>query len=393
MIQMPEFNVENVSSKSYSVDRDSLCFMYFVWKRLMELVLKPGLPLPHAKKIIPSIVAFWNRCKGRIDEMTRHLDDMSFTFRRGTPKQVLIMRELKKLVLSVFLSKRHCFALKQPSTDQGFRAIQSHLWHLKISVHNVLHELATTYTIINPMTGIALEPLEPINEEIYNHLSLRSLSVLKKSHGSIVLSMLAQESMISLEYFIRLDKRLSHLPKSLGSYVDPKQPNASIARTATRSSSGSGKKKKTVTSTNKSLRDNKRTTSGGEIESGNTSVRRNTCSMNPQLDNGADVYSPPKKRSRPVEVGDEKDDKGKTTADVGAQKKKRISVSRCVLCIALTSIPEEKKKVSRSVNYCQTCLVHLCTSLKPRQKYSCFERWHAVKNLDTLLRNQILTPK
>ena len=77
---MPEFHTEVVLPTSYLVDRENVCFIYFIWKTLMEMVLKAGLPLPAALKILPAIVVKWNRCKGRIDEMTRHLDDMIFKF-------------------------------------------------------------------------------------------------------------------------------------------------------------------------------------------------------------------------------------------------------------------------------------------------------------------------
>ncbi len=65
-----------------------------------------------AKKILPVIVTTWNRSKGRIDEMTRHLDDMVFLFPRGTPKQMLVMREMKKMVLTVYFAMKHCFPCK-----------------------------------------------------------------------------------------------------------------------------------------------------------------------------------------------------------------------------------------------------------------------------------------
>ena len=54
------------------------------------------LPLPKSKKFIPAIISRRNQSKGRIDEMTRHLDEMSFIFRKGTAKQQLVMREFKK---------------------------------------------------------------------------------------------------------------------------------------------------------------------------------------------------------------------------------------------------------------------------------------------------------
>ena len=40
MTHLPEFREKVVSSKSYPVDRESLCFVYFVWKRLMEMLAR-----------------------------------------------------------------------------------------------------------------------------------------------------------------------------------------------------------------------------------------------------------------------------------------------------------------------------------------------------------------
>ena len=69
------------------------------------------------------MVEAWNRCKGRIDEMTRHLDEMNFIFRRGTPKQMLIMREFKKMDLNVYFAQRHCFLDHNVPVGEGYTAI------------------------------------------------------------------------------------------------------------------------------------------------------------------------------------------------------------------------------------------------------------------------------
>ena len=74
----------------------------------MRMSMKAQLPLPTAKRIVPRVVSTWNRSKGRIDEMTQHLDKTMFLFSKGTPKQLLMMRELKKLTLSAFFAKKHC---------------------------------------------------------------------------------------------------------------------------------------------------------------------------------------------------------------------------------------------------------------------------------------------
>ena len=86
MDYIPDFREDAVSSSAYPIDKESICFTYCIWKRLMMMIEKAQLLLPRAKKIIPAVVAKWNCCKGCIDEMTRHLDETDFIFRRGTPK-------------------------------------------------------------------------------------------------------------------------------------------------------------------------------------------------------------------------------------------------------------------------------------------------------------------
>jgi hypothetical protein len=60
------------------------------------MVQTKQLPFPKAHNIIPEVVARWKWSKGRMDEMTRYLDGMSFLLCKGKPKQILVMREFKK---------------------------------------------------------------------------------------------------------------------------------------------------------------------------------------------------------------------------------------------------------------------------------------------------------
>ena len=119
-----------ISGASYPIDRDSIAVGYCIWKILLQKVRVAQLPLPHAKKILPVVITMWNRAKGRIDEMTRHLDSILLDFPKGTPKQRLVIREIMKLALSVYFAKRHGFPSKTVPKGQGYTKIQSHLWHL-----------------------------------------------------------------------------------------------------------------------------------------------------------------------------------------------------------------------------------------------------------------------
>ena len=94
----------------------------------MNMIQKTQLPLPKAHKIIPEIVARWNRSKGRVDEMTRYLDAMNFPLPKGTPKQQLVMHEFKKMAVNVCFILKHCFPARIPPKGrvlQQFRIIKS----------------------------------------------------------------------------------------------------------------------------------------------------------------------------------------------------------------------------------------------------------------------------
>jgi hypothetical protein len=119
------------------------------------MVLAAKMPLPRAKRIVPVIVSTWNRRKGRIDEMTRLLDDMFVKLSKATPKQSLVLREIKTMAVSVYFAKRHCFPEKPVPRGQGFTNIQEYLRNSKPRhvMKEVLHELCTTYTIVRAKTS------------------------------------------------------------------------------------------------------------------------------------------------------------------------------------------------------------------------------------------------
>ena len=106
---IPVFREDVVSSSRYPIDADSFCERYIIWKTLFKLVRAAKMPLPRALRIVPRIVAMWNRRKGRIDEMTRLLEDMKFYIAQASPKQKLMLREIHKFAVSAYLASKHCF--------------------------------------------------------------------------------------------------------------------------------------------------------------------------------------------------------------------------------------------------------------------------------------------
>ena len=248
--------------------------------------------------------------------MTRHLDEMGFTFRRGTPKQIIIIRELKKLVLLVYFSMKHCFPTVNVPYGMGYGKIQSSLWHSNLTVKDVLYDLGSNYVIINPVRGFARSPAcgDCSSATYVQHGIDMELTARDRRQWQMKARNYCQEKCglgkrykfkkfcsDDLLQKIRLDRTLTHIPKSQGCF-------------------------KEVAMTNQS-------------------------------------------------------------------KKPRRSATRCLMCSTFAVTPEEKKRISKTIFYCSTCSVHLCIKPKGKAKFSCFQRWHHVKNLTQVLTVKKATPK
>jgi hypothetical protein len=153
---VPQFRQRAVSTSSFGTDQEVLLFQYALWRILLKLVREAGMPLPRAKRIVPSIVAFWNKGKGRIDEMSRYLLNMKWPFTKATPKQFLTIRELHKVALNVFLLKKHCYtSISQELLSQkSFSQLRLALAKSEGSLSTFLLEIAKTYTILGAMYGM-----------------------------------------------------------------------------------------------------------------------------------------------------------------------------------------------------------------------------------------------
>ena len=213
-------------SSRYPVDEDSLRVRYLIWKILFEKVRKAQMPLPKAKKIVPVIVSTWNRRKGCIDEMTRKLDEMHFDFAKGTPKQKLVLREIKKLALSVYFAKKHCFPSKPIPTGQGYTKIQVHMNNLgrEFVMKEVLYKLCTTYVIINPARALPLVPgaIELNDEDSEEDATLARRGIAAWQKKAVLITKEIEKKRNKLALFansaelnrIRTDTRLNHTQQS-----------------------------------------------------------------------------------------------------------------------------------------------------------------------------------
>ncbi len=170
MEHLPNVRYEQISSKNYPVTEESICFRYCLWRTIKNHVMITKLPLPLAIRIVPCIITRWNKCKGCIDEMTRSLDGMNFPFNKGTPKQLLIICELKTKVIAAAFAKKHCFPKKQIPTGKGYLAIQSHHWNHSDKLHAFLYDLASNYQPYNATHDInpSKSPQKGTNDDVTN---------------------------------------------------------------------------------------------------------------------------------------------------------------------------------------------------------------------------------
>jgi hypothetical protein len=160
---IPYFREEVISRSSYHIDQDTVVFQYVLWKVLLKATIDAEMPLPVAKRIVPAIVAFWNKGKGRIDEMSRYLKEMHWYLAQESPRQALVIREIKKAAVNALLLKRHCWN-QIPNTwfhGKSFSEIRKKLTQNEGTLSDFILELAMTYKILSPMPGhVPTSPLK-----------------------------------------------------------------------------------------------------------------------------------------------------------------------------------------------------------------------------------------
>lgn len=168
----PEFRESAISTANYSIDSDTLAFHFAIWRNLLKKLEKAGMPLPIAKRIVPSIVCYWNKEKGRIDEMSGYLKKIQWHLAQATPKQRLTLREIQKMGLNAFLAKKHCFNTVSPEKFEGrsFSQIRRALSKHEGSLSDFCLSIARTYRFMAPVPGLVTRsPLKRTREDEEEH--------------------------------------------------------------------------------------------------------------------------------------------------------------------------------------------------------------------------------
>jgi hypothetical protein len=161
---VPDFWENVISKSSYHIDRDVVVFQYVLWKVFLKASLDSGMPLPIAKWIVPTIVAFWNKGKGRIDKMSRYLKEISWYLAQESPRQALVIRKIKKMSVNAFLLKKHCYN-SIPNTwfhGKSYSEIRKKLAQHEGTLSDFILELALTYKILSPLPGMV--PTSPLKQ-------------------------------------------------------------------------------------------------------------------------------------------------------------------------------------------------------------------------------------
>jgi hypothetical protein len=132
------------------------------------------------------------------------------------------------MAVNVCFILQHCFPARPPPTDKGYSPVQSHHKHLKISLKDILFELAISYMVINLIRGIVSSScyvgkgnVNRTEDKIDKQLEIGNTEWQKEA-TKYVKDGITPESCYKLKKFvndeilnrIHLDKTLFHIPKS-----------------------------------------------------------------------------------------------------------------------------------------------------------------------------------
>ena len=223
---IPQFESNKVYCPCYKIQEEDVLFHYCIWRKMSMSAMRATIPLPRAKRIVPSIVARWNKGKGPVDEMSRYLSTLHFLVAQLGPKPILILREIKKIALGAFLAKKHCFPTTPVNRTLGFSRIIRKQSRFDGSLNDFFKELAQSYTCFNPMEGmIPASPTSPgtasLDWDEQDSLNMGQNRTTQwqfdacakcKSIGRNRLSLFSKNDLLVR---IRLDKNLNHNPREI----------------------------------------------------------------------------------------------------------------------------------------------------------------------------------
>ena len=97
---------ERLTRQGYHVNVASIKLHLQIWKGLYALIKKYEKPLPPAKMIVPTGIAYWNITKVHVDIMSRLLKHINMKGKHCNPAEILIIRLLLVCVANAFIAKK-----------------------------------------------------------------------------------------------------------------------------------------------------------------------------------------------------------------------------------------------------------------------------------------------
>jgi hypothetical protein len=86
----------------HAVDRYSICKALDLWRVLRKKIIDEGKPFPKGRRIVPVVVALWNRCKGPIDLYSRFLRNVQAKHKKLAPIGAVWLRLIMTIVYNAY---------------------------------------------------------------------------------------------------------------------------------------------------------------------------------------------------------------------------------------------------------------------------------------------------
>lgn len=158
--------------------------------------------------------------------MSRNLKELLWYLAQESPRQALMIREIKKVAVNAFILKKHCYNSIPNAWFQGkgFSAIHKKLAQHEGTLSDFILELAMTYKILSPMPGqVPTSPLkrkrswngqsERASQQEGTHLGQREAEILC---ATVKLNKVRKFTDDPVLNRIRLDRSLNHCMVSDG---------------------------------------------------------------------------------------------------------------------------------------------------------------------------------
>ena len=105
-IQLPQEMLQPGFEFRHAIDEHTVVTQVHLWHALNDMVKANEKPLPPATRIVPTIVAAWNACKGGIDIYSRCMKNIKAAHGKMGPKAYVIIRMIFSLLLNAHITLR-----------------------------------------------------------------------------------------------------------------------------------------------------------------------------------------------------------------------------------------------------------------------------------------------